>query len=152
MDEWKINNFGQGTYTISSSSSLSIRNDSSAEINHDSKLNLDYTSEITLNRSSVTIRGVGEIRMTLRDELTVTKGYGIALVSNQLIDGSEKNVTIVNNCGYKIRVIAISVTSKTGTSLRVQNKTVNDITGQNTTNVALTNNVPTLIMWCERSN
>lgn len=152
MDEWKANNLGLGSYTISSSSSLSIKNDSSAVINHDSKLNLDDTAEIDLDNSSFTIRGRGEIRMSnYGDSLTVSRGYGIGLLFNQRINGSEINATITNNCGYKIRIIAISVTSKTGTSLRVQNKTVNSIVGENTVSIALTNNVPTLIMWSERS-
>lgn len=138
LSNWKTTNFGNGTYI----------NTGSITINSKSRLSLNDASEIVLNASDLRLKGFGEIRIPLfGDSLTVTKGYGIALLYNQNISNKDENATITNNSGRKIRVIAISVTSTTGTSLRVQNKAVNDLTGENTASITLTSNVPTLIIW-----
>lgn len=143
MDDWKANNFGSGSYAVSSSSSLSVRNDSSVTINRESVIDLDD------NRFEII--GYGEIKIARPGglSLTIKRRFGIALLYNVAADGKEHNADITNDSGEELRVIAISVTNKTGTTLRVQNKTVGAYyTGNYTLSFPLTNGVPTLIMWC----
>lgn len=140
MDDWKATNFGSGSYTVSSSSSLSIRNDSSVTLNRESQIDLDDDKFV--------IKGSGEIRVA-SNRFTITRRFGIALLFNSRADGQEMNTDITNDSGEELRVIAISVTSKAGTALRVQNKTVGAYyTGSYTLSIPLTHGVPTLIMWC----